>query len=205
MCCIPLGGISGCTIQGPARGKALRKPVPRPHSRALSKGSEVDSKEPSVELAQRSLYSDEELANIESFADALNLMTEAGVVPEDISAYGTGFRVVEKAELVGVPFVILDWRFNEGAYGDEGFVSCEIVNERNQKLIINDGSTGLRDQLKAVTASRNKRGHSHPQGGLMCKDGLSRTNYFYNEQTKETSSKAKEGKGWVPASTFYIK
>lgn len=158
-----------------------------------------------TDVAKASLFNDEQLANIKGYKDAAALLVDAGVTPEFISDYGTGFKVVsDKSVLIGRPFLILSWRFNEGDFGDKGFVSAEIVTDQDEKFILNDGSTGIRDQLATVTSQRVSRKHSTPYAGLVCANGLTKTNYFYNETTQETSSKAREGKGWVSAATFYL-
>lgn len=157
------------------------------------------------DVAKVSLFSDAQLAEINGYADAAALLSDAGVDVETISDYGTGFSVnPDNEQLLGLPFVILSWRFNEGSYGERGFVSAEIVTKHNEKLILNDGSTGICAQLRTVSDQRLQRGHAHPYAGLICPKGLTVSRYFYHAQTGEISRVAKEGGDWSPASTYYL-
>jgi len=149
------------------------------------------------------LFGDEALTGITSWNDAAVLLDSAGIPAESMADYGTGFSVVDKARLIGVDLMILQWRFNEGDY-EKGFVSVEAVTRNGEKVIFNDGSTGIRDQLHTVTAQRLAAGHPHPQAGLTVLGGLTCSNYYYNEDTAERSTKAREGKGWIPASSYYL-
>jgi hypothetical protein len=159
----------------------------------------------SMQVATRSLFSDAELGAITTFADAAELLASKNVPVESSEDYGTGFHILpDKVALVNKPFLILSWRFNEGDFGDRGFVSVELITEDDKKYVMNDGSTGVCAQLHEISAVRMAKGSSTPQVGLIVKNGLTRTQYWYNETSGETSGKAKEGKGWVPASTYYL-
>jgi hypothetical protein len=149
------------------------------------------------------LFNDDMLAGLSGYKDAAAMLDASGVAAESVADYGTGFRVVDKATLIGVPFLILEWRFNEGDYA-RGFVSVAAITKHDDKVIFNDGSTGVRDQLATVTKQRIKKGHAHPTAGLICENGLSRTTYYANSKTGETSSRPQDGADWGPASTFYL-
>ena len=136
------------------------------------------------------LFDDDALGNITSFDDAMNALA---VAPEDVNEYGNGFDIVEdKRTLIGVPFVVLQWRFSEGDYGV--FVSAAIVTEDGRKLILNDGSTGIREFLETVTRKRVASGHQYPRAGLTARKGLRVSDYEFIGD----DGKAK------PASTFYF-
>jgi hypothetical protein len=142
-----------------------------------------------VEVARPSqVISDDALTGIKSYEDAWAAAEAAGGAVEDWSDYGTGFVVVaNKDELVDKPFVIAEWRFNDGKFADQ-FVSMAVVTKDNRKLIVNDGGTGIRDQLMRVTAKRLERGA--PEGtarvGLVCERGLRKSTYpFTDDQGKE--------------------
>jgi hypothetical protein len=105
-----------------------------------------------------------------SFNDAL---TAYG---DDLVATNTN-ELVDKADLVGVPFLVKNWRVNEGERGL--FVSVEIVTEDDRNLVFNDGSTGVYRQLEgnpdtgeAGLATRLGR-----RGGIMCRQGLRKSEY----------------------------
>ena len=116
--------------------------------------------------------SDETLGGINSYADAIAVLAEVGISVENASDYGNGFVVVDKKELINRPFLIIEWRFNQSdKYGGD-FVSVEAVTESGDKIVFNDGSTGVRDQLKAIEARRAAAGIPQPAMGLMCGNGL---------------------------------
>lgn len=104
------------------------------------------------------------------------------------SEFGNGFAVLEtkdKGQLVGVPFIILDWTLREGDNGD--YVSLEIVTQDNRKLIVNDGSTGILKQIRDIAETGDTR-------AIYVKKGLRKSEYTYTDG---------EGKQ-KPAVTFYL-
>ena len=141
-----------------------------------------------------SALTEDAMMEVTSFEDALAILNASGVVAESISDFGAGFTVVDKARLLNVPFVILEWRFNSSELNDAGFVSLSVVTKNGDKWIINDGSTGILQQLIRVTRVRRQRKHATPQNGLAVPAGLSVSNY------KFTDAEGKER----PASTFYL-
>ena len=138
---------------------------------------------------------DDDLRAVTSMDDALRLVSEAGAEIEDYSqAYGTGFAVLptdEKNRLIKVPFVILEWRFSEGDNGE--FVSALIVTDKGEKLVLNDGSTGIRDQLRKVTENRISRGAADDVAhrGLSVPGGLRVSEYDYTDESTGKTSKAR--------------
>ena len=155
-------------------------------------------------IAKVTTFNDENLAAITGFKHAAEMLLAAGVPVESISDYGTGFKLTDSKKLVGIPLLILQWRFNAGAFGPDGFVSVEAVTKHDEKVIFNDGSTGIRDKLKQVTADREKKGQSHTQAGLIVENGLTASEFFYNDQTGEISRVAMSGDEWKPATTYYL-
>jgi len=144
-----------------------------------------------VRFSNESVFDDAALAAIGSFDDAWAAANAFGM--DTFDEYGTGFSIVDdKRRLIGVPFVALEWRFNPGKFGT--FVSVAIVTETGDKLILNDGSSGIREQLEMVTQQRINKGHPHPQAALAVKGGLRVSDYDYDD-----------GAGhMIPASTFYL-
>jgi len=139
-------------------------------------------------------FTDDQLADIQSFNDLQALFEAEGTVVDSFEDYGTGFDVVDsKDQLIGKPFIILEWRFNDGDYGV--FVSCLVVTEDNRKMILNDGSSGIRAQLESVTKRREAAGSDQPQRGLMCKRGLTVSRYQYVDSASGESR---------PAATYYL-
>lgn len=135
-------------------------------------------------------FSVDELAAIVSFDDAMALATaklgEDGIsrASEEI---GDGFKLLEnKDQLIGIPMLLVTWDFHQGDHGE--FVSAKVVTRDNQKFIVNDGSSGIRDQLVAYSAKKFR------QGGLFCDKGLRRSDYKYTDENGIEK----------PATTYYL-
>ena len=147
-----------------------------------------------VPTNDKSAVSDDLLSRIDGYEAALAALDAAGVAYESISDYGTGFFVVDKERLVTVPFVILEWRFNESKEHYDAnnmplvFVSAAVVTEGGDKFIINDGSTGIRQQLQAITARRRENNHATPQNGLVVPHGLTVSQYLYTDASGKSST-----------------
>lgn len=93
----------------------------------------------------------DELASMD-LQSARALLATAGSADE----LGTGFRTLkEKNQLIGVPFIIVNYRFFEGDKGH--FTAVFLVTEDGRKLMLTDGSTGIRDQLEKWTALNGGR------------------------------------------------
>jgi hypothetical protein len=110
---------------------------------------------------------------------------------------GTIPVVEDKRQLVDVPFVSLQWRFNPGDYANE-FVSATILTRDNKLFILNDGSKGICRQYKELTEKTGEQ-----RGPILHTAGLRVSEYFFNpDDPKEKSKTFKEG--WQPAATFYL-
>lgn len=150
-----------------------------------------------AEVATRpARLSDDELAGIQSFEDAIALLKSSGLAPATITDFGNGFEVLEdKRQLLKVPFLILSWAFNNGDHGD--FVTMYVVTDNGRKLVVNDGSTGIREQLVSISEKRLTefggditKAHS----GLYCPKGLRISEYVYVNDKGDKSN----------AATFYL-
>lgn len=146
-----------------------------------------------VEIARAPrVFNDDALANITDFDSAMSALIDSGSVVEQITDYGNGFSVVEdKRRLCGVPFLILEWKFNDSDMSDLPFASATIVTQSGEKLILNDGGSGIRDQLMRVAA---KRGPGAALTGLLVPKGLAESNYMYTDESGKER----------PATTFYL-
>src|SRR3982751_5025752 len=107
---------------------------------------------------------------------------------------GDGFSVLgtdNKAQLIGIPLIFIEWRFVDGDMGE--FVLARVAatfgKDNTRFLILTDGSTGIMGQLKAFTSRRGR------SAGLVAKRGLRRSDYTVFDE--------KLGKD-IPATTFYI-
>jgi hypothetical protein len=95
--------------------------------------------------------------------------------------------VGSKDELLGVPFVIARIRFNANADGVVQFVSV-CCYTKDKKVVFNDGSTGIFDQLSTYVAKNDRT------TAISCPKGLRVSRYDYTNDDGVTSK----------ASTYYI-
>lgn len=155
----------------------------------------------STEIAKPDL-TNEQLRNLQSWEDVQALINaEFGGAIDAAGELGDGFALLDnKRSLEGIPLIFLTWDFRTSTkYQEEVngeiqpgvFVSARVVAQTPvglKKYIINDGSTGIRDQLKELTARTGR------QGGLTAKLGLRASDYDYvDEKGKKTE-----------ATTYYI-
>jgi hypothetical protein len=115
---------------------------------------------------------------------------------------GSPYQVTDKADLVGVPFMIVDIRVNpKGEFGE--FVSvCGLVEDPDKRpFVINDGSTGLAEQAKGLVADGRK-------AGILVRGGLRVSEYMYEEKDFDGNPvidpKTKKAKPPLPAKTYYL-
>jgi hypothetical protein len=107
----------------------------------------------------------------DAFADALAIAEQLyGSVQDITEEFGTGFELVsDKNSLVGVKFVLLKWNFTQGDFGV--FVSAAVVTAKGRKYILNDGSTGICQQLREFSMRTGKF------GGFVAPRGLRSSQY----------------------------
>jgi hypothetical protein len=135
-------------------------------------------------------YRDAELLSVQSFEDAYALAAqyygEENLVRAD-ETIGNGFRLLaNKDTLIDVPLILLGWRFNPGNHGE--FVTMMVVTKDNRKFIVNDGSTGICQQLAAYTNATGRH------GGMLVANGFTRSDYEYENEKGEKE----------PAQTYYL-
>lgn len=160
-------------------------------------------------LATRSQQFDTQaLREINSLDEALAAINAAGITVVDATeVMGDGFELLdekEKSQLVGVHFVIMSAAEAPGDYG-KSFVSLRVVTKDGRKLIINDGSTGIRDQIVDYTTH-----HGSPVG-LHFPNGLRASTYSFCEECKHIVGKSGveqcpecSHSPMSPASTYYL-
>lgn len=155
-------------------------------------------------------FTDDELTAIRSYDDAVALTAQAlgGQVAEAENLIGDGFSKLDnKDRLLGVPFILVNWGFNEeGEFGE--FMYARLVTKDGQKYRISDGSTGLATELKTLTERTGLT------GGLQVKNGLRKSEYprcndcqtnFAKRPEKCPNPKNLPGKhAIVTAQTFYL-
>lgn len=119
-------------------------------------------------------FDDDTLRSISSFEDAVNLLAQemGGELHYADEVLGDGFGDVidNKDDLIGKPLVFLSWKFNlNGEFGE--FVIARVVTADGQKMILTDGSTGIKKQLMDHTYQHNTH------GGLIVRKGLRKSDY----------------------------
>lgn len=145
------------------------------------------------EVQQTALFTAEQLKGIgksgNAFGDALALVKAAANGAELVTTaeLGDGFSVADKATLVGVPMVCLYATLRSGELGD--YAVFRNVTKDGRKVVIVDGSTGMKDQLVDY---QNDNPGGWPQ---LWNHGLRVSRYDYtDEKTGELR----------PAETYYI-
>lgn len=133
------------------------------------------------------------LAEIQSFDDALKVVNDVfgGEIVEADKVLGTGFGVAdEKAAYVGIPMVILKGDRNPSDKGEKGrFWSLHAVTKDGRKVILNDGGTGIADQMDALAErmpdlflrSQNEQGQERVSMAkpMLIKRGLRMSSYVH--------------------------
>lgn len=165
----------------------------------------IDKTPGDVVATERMRLSDDDLRSFQTLSEAFGSL---GVAVEDYSeSYGSGFTVLDsddKNRLVKVPFGILEWRFNDGDQGE--FVSAVLMTEDGAKYVINDGSTGIYEQLKKVTADRKERGADDYAAthALLVKKGLRRSDYDTDASGKPVEKGADPSMVKGSGTTYYL-
>lgn len=137
--------------------------------------------------------SEDSLSEMGTIEDAFAAFSDMGAVVDDAENYSVSWGPIleNKDQLVGAEFLAVEWRFNKGTYGE--FVTIYVMTRDNQKYILNDGSTGICGQMRAITDKRVMEGKNLPQTALHIRRGLRRSDY----QTEV------DGKT-IDASTYYL-
>jgi hypothetical protein len=147
-------------------------------------------------MAQRSGFDENDLRALASFDDAVRLVEQRyGAIQDATTEIGDGFTVLsteDKARLCGVPLLLMEWAFYPGKFGDRDFTAVRLIARMPGGLmgryILNDGSTGLMEQLRKYTERTGR------VGGLRVERGLTESTY-----TKELD----DGQV-IEATTYYL-
>jgi len=117
----------------------------------------------------------------------------------------TVLDVSGKSTLIDVPFVVRSWRFAIDPKTERGYVVAFVVTEDNRHFIITDGSSGIANQLRAITETRINTQHPHPVEGLLVQRGLRVSEYDLTTEKDGTIRAAGPGdKVTGEAKTFYL-
>ena len=124
-------------------------------------------------------------ADVQAYFQAQGLTISTG---DEIS---DGFeRLENKDRLVSVPIILIDWNvFYSQEYQNEAY-TIRLMTSTGEKFRIADGSTGIKAQLDEITVKRLANGEKFPNGGLMVKDGLTKSEYWVSKETGKALSNA---------------
>ncbi|QHC22299.1 hypothetical protein [Streptomyces sp. GS7] len=144
--------------------------------------------------AEMTRFTDEELTRIRE-AGFESVASHAVNYEEFSNSYPV---IKDKRELVGVPFISLEWRFHDG--NNSEYVSVVIMRRDNSLAVFSDGGTGICKQYKELTERIERQ-----RGPIRHDDGLSASEYWYNADTGAISRKQpNDGGDWRKATTFYL-
>jgi len=124
--------------------------------------------------------------SVSSWDDAVNEF--GGQIVNSAEAFGDGSVLLQKDELVGKEFMVLDWDYVTDMDTQHEYVNVLVINRQGQKARFNDGSTGVYQQCKDY---EDRYGGKH--GGIYCTKGLR-----VSEYTVEIDGKSQK------ARTFYF-
>ena len=117
---------------------------------------------------------------------------------EFIEFEGSPWHVLDKAKLVAVPFMIADVRHYKGNFGDAIAMLVmtreALPGERTNRYVINDGSTGIYEQVVGMIERTKKK------SGIMCPNGLRASTYDWQEKDFDGNPIGEVHK----ATTYYI-
>lgn len=154
-----------------AKGSAKGTTVDTPEDAPKTTGGAVATIEQLRDMSKLEKFTDANLRAITSFEDAFALAQDVYSDVVDITAVlGNGFTLTtDKKQLVGKKMVIVHFGLNEGDFGE--FASLALVTAENKKFIINDGSTGIKEQLLDLARTH------HRFGGYLVPNGLNESEY----------------------------
>ncbi len=103
------------------------------------------------------------------------------IIPASV-AFGDGSTMIEnKKTLIGMEFIVLDWRFVVDSATNREYVNVLIMNRTGDKGRFNDGSTGIAEQCRQYEEAFGRR------GGIHCQRGLRVSEYNYTNEKGEVS------------------
>ena len=128
--------------------------------------------------------------DVHTYADALAFYGD-GIVCIDTP------EVIAKEDLLDVPFFIVTWRWNCDRETGRVFVSVEAITADDRKVVINDGSTGIMAQLRAIEDETGR------PGGVMVPHGLRVSRYGVDANGAPLPAGSTEKPDSI-AQTFYL-
>lgn len=151
------------------------------------------------ELEKSNKLSDATLNSLKTVEDAIRAL---GVSDQsELDWNESQWKLLDdKSKLIGKKFLAVQWRFQQSKeYVGSEFVSVYLITadtiDGENTFVINDGSTGICQQLRTLTDTRTEAGHKTPQSGALVKGGLKLSEY---DRTDEKGTVIGKGK------TYYL-
>lgn len=157
----------------------------------------VDARDDTASVVKgASVFNADDFASITSYDDVLALVGEKlGGEIIDATELGDGFTVVDdKDSLIGSEFMIIGVGVGTGEHKNEvtgevtrsQFLSCRLVTKDGRKLVLNDGSTGIYQQITTLWVK-----HPETRGKpIRVLNGLRKSSYDHPE--------------FGPSTTYYL-
>lgn len=133
-----------------------------------------------------------------SIEDLAVLGAELGLSASDISAMVDKWPLFDKAELERkeTPLTLFQWKFGQGRFAKEGEDGYVMIWARREDTgaqgTIYDGGSGIKEQMKALTARRLAEGKA--AYNLATVSSLTRSDYTYTDADGNET----------PATTYYL-
>ena len=108
----------------------------------------------------------------QSLDEALGTWRNDGLAVHELTS---DWELVEKDQLIGVPFFIYNIRFSKGIGKAGEFVSVQVIDKDDRRMVFNDGGSGVYAQLVQWTEETGQA------GGLYCPHGLRVSEYDHPE------------------------
>lgn len=137
----------------------------------------------------------------ESWDEAFSIMESIGaVVTNADEVLADDWPEIDKARLVNVECLLVTWSISDPRNETFGtpYLIVRGMTRSGKRFRFTDGSTGVCSQLIRLTEQRIKEGYAVPNSGLLCRNGLSRSDYktiVVNKDGEEVE---------IQATTFYI-
>ena len=147
-----------------------------------------------TDLVANNQLTDETLNGLTSVDDALKALKVTS--PDDLAWDSSPWAVIDKDKLVGRAFLAVQWKFHQSKeYIGSEYVSVYVITQDSlngeTNFVLNDGSTGIYRQLRALTDSRLKMKHANPYSGALVKGGLKLSEYDRTNDAGEIIGKGK--------------
>jgi hypothetical protein len=173
----------------------------------VKKNTDVSIPSTAVKSA-RSVLDPALLSDATTIEEVAALLAQSGMTLAKVADYGDGFASADKATLVNVPFLIIDWVFgtSDKFYTDgqpSEYVVVRAITADRRKIIFSAGGTnGICQSLQQIAATRVAAGEMYPQSALLAANGLRASNYFVDPQSGDIVDTPTPG--YSLATTYYL-